>query len=174
MIRTVKISDAGRLIEIYAPYVLTPITFETSVPTVEDFTSRIEDYTQKYPWFVWEENGHILGYAYASSHRSRCAYAWSAECSIYIDEKYRGKGIGKKLYQKLFACLKEQGVISVLAGITLPNPTSIKIHESFGFEQIATYKNIGFKTGQWWDVGWWQLQLDKPVEPRPLLPPIRL
>lgn len=171
-IRSVKSEDAGRILEIYAPYILNSATsFETEVPTLENFKSRITEYTAKFPWLVFESGGTVAGYAYASSHRSRCAYEWSVECSVYVGVEYQGKGIGKKLYTELFRLLKDQGAVNVFAGITLPNETSTKLHESFGFEYIGKFKDVGFKRGKWWDVGWWQLQLHKPATPSALLQP---
>ncbi|MFZ4715466.1 MAG: arsinothricin resistance N-acetyltransferase ArsN1 family B [Bacteriovoracaceae bacterium] len=175
MIRSVKKEDAERLIEIYAPCIInSPISFETEVPSLDEFQKRIEEVTSKFPWLVLEENGVVLGYAYASTHRIRSAYAWSVECTVYVDQKFHGKGIGTKLYKELFRLLKDQGVANVLAGITIPNIGSVKIHESLGFEQVATYKDIGFKNGQWWDVGWWQLQLQKVKTPSAILPPKKI
>ena len=171
-IRSIKMEDASCILEIYAPYVTDSATsFETEVPSLDSFIARIQDYTAKFPWIVFESEGQVVGYAYASSHRSRCAYEWSVECSVYINPKHHEKGIATNLYKELFRLLKDQGAVNVLAGITLPNQASIKLHESFGFEPIGKFKDVGFKQGQWWDVGWWQLQLQKPAQPKALLQP---
>lgn len=171
-IRFATPNDAVRLLEIYAPYVLeTPISFETEVPELSEFKQRIQDTSAKFPWLVCETEGPIAGYAYASAHRSRCAYEWSVESTVYVDGRHHGKGIGRELYQELFRCLKAQGVVNVFAGITQPNEGSVRLHESLGFVPIGRFKDIGFKQGKWWDVGWWQLQLQKPSHPSPLKSP---
>ena len=172
-IRPVRPSDAARIIEIYSPHILSgPASFENEVPSLEDFQQRISQNTLKFPWLVYEINGEVAGYAYASAHRSRCAYDWTAECSVYVDEIYHGRGIGKALYAELFNLIKKQGVVNVLAGIALPNERSIKLHEKMGFVACGTFKDAGFKLGKWWDVGWWQLQLQKPAKPESLRKPL--
>jgi phosphinothricin acetyltransferase len=174
-IRSVRPEDAEQILEIYSPHVTdTPVSFETEVPTLLEFKKRIEEYTAKFPWIVAEINGEIAGYAYASTHRSRAAYEWSVECSVYIDKSHQGKKIGTALYAKLFEMIKAQGAVNVYAGITLPNEGSIRLHESMGFFPIGTFKDVGFKLGKWWDVGWWQLQLQLPVRPQPLTGPEKL
>lgn len=161
--------DAARMLEIYAPYVLeSPISFETEVPDLGEFQERIREITAKFPWLVYEIEGVVVGYAYASTHRSRCAYEWSVESTVYVDKKHHGKGIGTELYQELFGLLKAQGAVNVFAGITQPNERSVRLHESLGFTGVGIFKDIGFKQGKWWDVGWWQLQLQKPEHPKPL------
>lgn len=171
-IRSVKLDDAARILEIYSPHITNSSTsFETDVPSIDEFKKRISEYTSKFPWIVYELDGKVVGYAYASAHRSRCAYEWSVESSVYVDPDFQGKGVGSKLYQELFKLLKTQGVVNIFAGITLPNEGSIKLHESLGFTYIGKFMDVGFKQGQWWDVGWWQLQLQRPVEPKSLCSP---
>lgn len=120
---------------------------------------------------IYEIDNQIVGYAYASTYRSRCAYEWSVESTVYVEQKYHGKGIGTKLYRSLFPMLKTQGAVNIFAGITLPNIGSIKLHESLGFIPIGVFKDVGFKLNKWWDVGYWQLQLQKPLQPQPLFTP---
>lgn len=171
-IRSIKSEDAGRILEIYAPYILESATsFETEVPSLASFEARIQEYTAKFPWLVFESEGQVAGYAYASSHRSRAAYEWSVECSVYVATEHQGKGFATKLYKELFRLLKAQGVVNLFAGITLPNEASVKLHETFGFITVGKFKDVGFKQGQWWDVGWWHLQLQKPALPEKLLQP---
>ena len=171
-IRLAKINDATKILQIYTPYVLdSAISFEITVPTLDEFKNRMKEYSNKFPWIVCEIDEQVVGYAYASAHRSRCAYEWSVEASVYIEDKYQGKGIGTKLYKTLFQLLKNQGVVNIFAGITLPNEGSIRLHESLGFLPIGIFKDVGFKKGLWRDVGWWQLQIQKPVQPNHLLPP---
>lgn len=173
IIRIASIQDAGQILDIYAPYVRnTNISFETAVPSKGEMEQRISSVLSVNPWIVAEEDGSILGYAYASKHRERSAYRWSVDISIYIRQDCRGKSIGKALYTALIAILRLQGYYNVYAGICLPNAASVGIHESFGFKKIAHYNNVGYKSGQWHDVGWWELPLREhtaePSEPLPL------
>ena len=129
---------------------------------------RIEDALSKYPWLVCEEQGRVVGYAYASRHRPRAAYQWSVETSVYLQAGVRRRGIGRGLYVSLFQILVAQGYFNAYAGIALPNPGSVGLHESVGFRPIGIYRNIGYKRGAWHDVGWWQRELQTPVAtPRP-------
>ncbi len=169
-IRLATLNDAPRILEIYAPYILdSPISFETVVPSLEEFQQRMRETQTKFPWLVYESNNHVVGYTYASPHRSRCAYEWSVESAVYTDAKYQGQGIGTQLYGELFRMLKAQGVVNIFAGITQPNEASVGLHQSVGFAPIGCFKDVGFKQGKWWDVGWWQLQLQKPAQPKPLV-----
>ena len=173
MIRLAKPSDARQILEIYAPYIQnTSLTFEIDVPTEEDFAIRIEKYSLEWPWLVYEIEGKIAGYAYASRYRERAGYQWSLECSVYIHDDFMRRGIANKLYSKLFEILKAQKFTTVYAVINLPNENSVAFHESMGFNYFATYKNVGYKLGKWKNVGWWQLQLndyvDEPEVPTPL------
>jgi L-amino acid N-acyltransferase YncA len=155
VIRPVLIPDAAAVLNIYRPYIeSTATTFETTVPSVEDFAGRIRVNTEKYPWLVAEDEGKVIGYAYASKHREREAYQWCVECSVYVSEDYHHKGIAKELYSKLFDILGQCGYVNVYAGITLPNPKSHSFHTKMGFEPIGIYKNIGYKLGRWHDVAW--------------------
>jgi phosphinothricin acetyltransferase len=169
-IRLATSKDAASILDIYAPFILnTAVTFETVLPTVENFEHRIISYQQDWPWLVFEIDEDIAGYAYATKHRERAAYQWCAESSVYVHESFQQKGIAKALYNALFSILKYQGCRNVYAGITLPNAKSISFHEKFGFTKIADYKNIGYKSGAWHTVGWWELHLnlhsDSPALP---------
>ncbi len=171
MIRLATIHDTEQILEIYTPYVQNNnISFETIVPSKEEMETRIEHVLVDNPWIVLEEGNSVLGYAYASKHRERAAYRWSVDISIYIRQDCRGKGIGKVLYAALISILKLQGYYNVYAGICLPNEASVGIHEHFGFKKIAHYNNVGYKFGQWHDVGWWELSLKqhKPDPKEPL------
>ncbi len=155
LIRPVQIQDTQAVLHIYTPYILTTaFTFETTIPTIEEFEERIKTYTQKYPWLVAEDDGMIIGYAYAGKHRDREAYQWCVESSVYVQENYHGKNVAYELYTQLFKLLKQAGFINVYAGVTQPNPKSISFHTKMGFEHFATYKNIGHKLGKWHDVAW--------------------
>jgi phosphinothricin acetyltransferase len=170
MIRLAKPSDAAAMLEIYAPYVVnTSITFETEIPSIAEFEHRIGSYMENYPWLVFESQNELAGYAYASRYRDRTGYQWSVECSVYIHDKYHRSGIGKALYEALFAILKKQGFRTVYAVINLPNPESVKFHETCGFTWFANYENVGYKLGKWKTVGWWKLIVnefsDEPPAP---------
>jgi phosphinothricin acetyltransferase len=168
-IRLVQLKDAEAILDIYKPYITsTATTFETSVPAVEAFEERIKTNTEKYPWLVAEDEGKIIGYAYASKHRDREAYQWCVECSVYVLEQYHHSGIAKELYTKLFELLQRSGYVNVYAGVTLPNPKSVAFHTKMGFEPIGVYRDIGYKLGQWHDVAW----MVKTINPHREDPPV--
>ena len=162
-IRLASQSDAEQLRDIYAPFCEnTPVSFETQAPTVDEMRRRIAKTLRSYPWLVYENEGHVLGYAYASSHRERAAYRWAVDVSAYVREGYRRLGVGRSLYSSLLALLHLQGFYRALAGITLPNPGSVGLHQAMGFQSLGTYHNIGYKCGRWHDVQWFQLALREP------------
>ena len=159
-IRKATADDAFAILEIYHPYVLkTPLTFEIEPPTPEEMKERILETSKNYPWLVFEEDGEIIGYAYASAFKTREAYRWSVESSVYVRDDHQGRGIGKQLYQELIVQLRDLGFVNVVGVVVLPNEASASLHESLGFQQVAKFKNIGFKLGKWWDVSYWQLEL---------------
>ncbi|MFT4928312.1 MAG: L-amino acid N-acyltransferase YncA [Phenylobacterium sp.] len=110
-------------------------------------------------WLVAQDNGKVVGYAYSSQWKNRGAYKHTAEVSAYITHTVKSKGWGTKLYNVLFASLREKSIHVVIGGLTLPNPASVAIHEKFGMEKVAHFKQTGYKFGQWLDVGYWQVQL---------------
>ncbi len=170
IVRTARQTDAEDIQRIYAPLVNhTPISFELEVPSISEFKERLDKTLEQYPWLVYELNQRVVGYAYASTHRTRPAYQWSAEVTVYVDQDFRGRGIGKILYKNLFEILKKQGYRSAVGGITLPNSSSVAIHESLGFRQVASFKSLGCKLNAWHDVGFWQLEL-QPYELNPTPP----
>jgi phosphinothricin acetyltransferase len=159
-IRDAVCADAKAILDIYTPYITgTCITFETEVPALDEFTLRIENIINNYPYLVCEADGIITGYAYASKHRERAAYQYSADVSIYVRPEYQGKGIGKALYANLFESLKKYKIYTVYAGITLPNDKSVNLHKTFGFKEVGIYKNVGYKLNKWLDVIWLEKQL---------------
>ena len=167
-IRKIELSDAEAVRDIYRPFVLDNATsFETELPGVADIEDRIRKLKDDYPWLVFEADRQVLGYAYASSHRARKAYQWSVEVSVYVHETVRRCGVGRALYLSLFEVLRRQGYANAFAGITLPNPASLGLHESLGFTQIGVFSRIGYKFGQWHDVVWLQLRLLDLEEPVP-------
>lgn len=168
-VRVATADDAEGMLAIYAPIVRdTAISFEIEPPTPEQMQTRIESTLAQLPWLVCEADDAIAGYAYASRHRERAAYQWSADVSVYVAAKCRGQGIGRALYGPLLGMLEDLGYYSALAGIALPNPASVGLHEALGFQHIGVYHNIGYKLGAWHDVGWWQLKLrEYGADPEP-------
>ena len=164
-IRVAIKDDAAGMLEIYAPFILNSgITQETEVPSIEEFQQRVTSNLEERPWLVCEINNEIAGYAYAGKHRDRKGYQWCTEPSVYISEKYYGLGIANALYTALFDILKIQGYVNAYAVITLPNDRSIAFHKKFGFEYLTTYKKIGYKLGEWHDVGWMQYEVNTHKE----------
>ncbi len=137
------------------------ITFETESVSDEIMKVRIENISQKYPWLVYEDEGKILGYAYATKWKERQAYDLTAECAIYVDKDSQGKGIGSMMYSGLINECKTSGLHLLIAGITLPNDASIALHEKHGFVHIGRFSEVGKKFGRWVDVGYWILNLGK-------------
>jgi phosphinothricin acetyltransferase len=168
--------DGSACAAIYRPFVTDSyVSFEEEPPDGEEFARRIERISRSYPWLVAEDDGAVIGYAYAAAHRQRAAYRWAADVAVYVDERVRRRGVGRTLYSALFALLARQGVQTVCAGVTLPNDASVGLHEALGFRPVGMYRRIGWKRGAWWDVGWWQLQLGGDDGPPPELgPPARL
>ncbi len=159
-IRFVEPKDAVQILDIYQPFILrTSVSFETEVPSLEAFQNRIENYAEKAPWLVAEENNTIIGYAYATVHRSRQAYQWNQEVTAYTHPEHLRKGVAKALYLKLLSYLKKMGYAKAIAIITLPNDPSLKFHQALGFQLIGIMKNVGYKFNQWHDTSWWDIQL---------------
>lgn len=160
MIRIATEADIPAILSIYGPYVLTSTaTFEYDVPTQEDFLARFRTITRQHPWLVWEENGQILGYTYASAPFSRAAYSWCAEPSIYLHPDAIGKGIGKKLYCALEQILLAQGYQVLYAHITSENLHSVAFHQHFGYSTSMVLHNCGFKFGRWLGLVWMEKRL---------------
>ena len=168
-IRDATEGDGAACASIYAPYVHdTAITFETVAPTAEDMAGRIAASRRDHAWLVAQEGSAVVGYAYAGTYKVRAAYAWACEVSVYLEMELRRTGLGRALYEALFARLAERGFLTAVAGTTLPNPASEGLHRAMGFEPVGTYRRIGFKHGAWHDVAWTQREL---VAPRPDEPP---
>ena len=161
MIRSAHPSDAPRLCEIYNHYVISScISFEEDQVTPEEMSQRIEATCAKFPWLVYEHEGVVVGYAYASAWRVRSAYRFSAESTVYIAPEFSRRGIGNALYTNLLELLRKEGIEIVLGGIALPNTASVALHEKLGFEKVAHLKRVGWKFAQWHDVGYWELMLN--------------
>ena len=170
-IRPATVADLPRILEISAPYIeTTAISFEYTVPTLEEFTRRFLTITAQFPWLVWEEDGTVLGYAYGSLPFERAAYQWSAEASIYLCPEAKGRGIGKSLYAALEEILKRQGYRKVYAIITTANEASVAFHKAVGYRHTATFPDCGYKFGQWYGTVW--LEKDLNTWPAPPKSPI--
>lgn len=169
-IRVATPNDAAEIAAIYGPVVRrTTISFELEPPTVDEMRNRIGKTLQRWPWLVsLDQEGVVNGYVYAGALRDRPAYQWSVEVSAYVREDARRSGVGRRLYGVLFEELRRLGYCQAFAGIALPNAGSIGLHESLGFTPIGVYRSVGYKFGQWRDVGWWQMalqQLERPEAP---------
>lgn len=167
-IRLAKLSDAESILRIYTPYIKdTAITFEMSIPTIEEFSSRIESISKQYPYLVYQIDDEIIGYAYASKHRERAAYCYAVDVSVYVLTQYHGSGAAYKLYDCLFKILKEPGYYNAYAGYTIPNEKSKYFHQKFGFTPVGIYHKVGYKLGKWHDVAWLEKTInehcDKPA-----------
>lgn len=164
--------DASALLKIYAPYVLkTAITFEYEIPSEEEFRGRITHTLERFPYLVAVEDNHLVGYAYVSAFKSRAAYDWSIETSIYVDEAFIGSGIGRALYTALENILKLQKVCNLCACIAYPNPPSIRFHESFGYQTVAHFHKSGYKLNAWHDMVWMEKELcPHTIPPQEFIP----
>ena len=160
MIRNATVEDAAAICSIYNSYVVeTMITFEEQAVTVEAMRARIVEVTAAYPWLVFEDQGEVGGYAYASPWQGRTAYRHSAETTIYLAPNFQRRGIGKRLYGELIERLRALGFHQVIGGAAQPNPGSAALHEGLGFKKVAHFEEVGRKFGRWIDVGYWQLKL---------------
>ncbi len=159
-IRDVTARDAEAICAIYNPYIRNSIiSFEETDVSVHEMTERIKAVTSNLPWLVVVRAGAVAGYAYASKWHARAAYRHAVETTIYIEETARGRGLGTELYSTLIARLRSMGLRTALGVIALPNAPSIALHEKCGFRKVAHLEAVGFKFGQWIDVGCWQIVL---------------
>lgn len=149
--------DASACAAIYAPFVTDGwVSFELEPPKAAEMARRIARYGASHAWLVAEIDGRIAGYAYASPHRDRAAYDSSCDVAVYVDPAFARSGVGKALYGELLPAMKAKGLHAAFAGIALPNPGSIGLHEAMGFTPVGIYREVGWKAGGWRDVGWWQ------------------
>lgn len=173
-IRRVTADDAAAIVSIYAPYVIgTVVSFETAPPDEAEIRRRIDEAGDAYPWLVaCGEDGAVIGYAYACAFRTRAAYRFTVETTVYLADGASGRGTGTLLLRALLPVLEAQGFAQAIAAITLPNEASVRLHESLGFRQAGTYEKVGFKFREWRSVGLWQRELaplsTRPEEPKPV------
>ena len=169
IIRMATAQDGEQIAAVYAPSVTsTVISFEMEPPGTGEMTRRVTEALVKYPWLVAERDGEVVGYARGGQYKDRAAYGWSVEMSVYIRATAHRGGLGRALYGVLLDMLVLQGFFMAYAGVTLPNPASVGLHESLGFTPVGVYRAAGYKFGAWHDVGWWQ----RPLQPLVLDPPI--
>lgn len=174
-IRTVQVSDAAQLLSIYTPYVKnTAITFEYDVPSIEDFSSRIEHTLKKYPYIVAESDGKIIGYAYVGEFHARAAYDWAVETSIYVDQNCHRMGIGLKLYDALEKILKTMGILNLNACIAYPPAEdpyltldSVHFHDKLGYRMVGRFYQCGYKFNRWYDMVWMEKFIGEHKEKQP-------
>ena len=170
MIRMATPADAAGILAIYAPVVRdSAISFELAPPTVAEMRRRIRKILADRPWLVYESDGVVLGYVYASTFRDRPAYRWSTEVSVYIHEDARGRGLGRTLYRALFEVLHLQGYCTLVAGATMPNGGSERLHTGLGFQLMGVLPAAGYKFGSWHDVAFYHRTL-RPLPKRPREP----
>lgn len=176
-VRAATENDAAALLQIYAPYVQnTAITFEYTVPTVQEFQGRIAKTVITYPYLVAEQNGRILGYAYAGPFKRRAAYSWAVETSIYLRPSARGLGLGRLLYTALEQALKKQGILNLYACVACTEKpdehltnNSVQFHEHLGFQTVGTFHSCGYKFDTWYDMVWMEKFLgEHPAQPKPV------
>jgi L-amino acid N-acyltransferase YncA len=160
MIRAATADDAGAVAAIYNHYIATTtISFEEQPVAATEMAGRIANVGATLPWLVCEQDGVVMGYAYATPWRVRSAYRFSVESSVYVSPEHGRMGIGSRLYRALLDELRTRGLHMVIGGIAQPNEASVALHESMGFEKVAHFKEVGMKFGRWVDVGYWELRL---------------
>ena len=161
MIRFATVDDAAGVCEIYNHYIEhSHATFEEEAVPVPDMQERISGASEEKPWYVYESDGGLAGFAYASAWQSRCAYRYSLETTVYLSPNHLGHGIGSELYGHLIAEIGKRNMHSLIAAIALPNEASVALHEKFGFEKVGQFREVGWKFDRWIDVGYWELIFD--------------
>lgn len=160
-IRKAMPADVQAITDIYNYYIEhSPSTFEEEVLSVDVMEQRVEDVSKKYVWLVGEVGGEIVGYAYAGQWKTRSAYRYTVETSVYVKNGMFGHGYGKQLYSELLKQVEALGYKCLIGGISLPNDASIRLHESLGFVKIGQFVKVGIKFGKWIDVGYWEKRFD--------------
>ena len=178
-IRTAQLSDAPEILKIYAPYIEnTAITFEYEVPSTREFEGRIAGTLKKYPYIVAIMEGKIVGYAYAGAFKSRAAYDWGVEMTVYVDRNLKRMGIGRILYEKIEAILGAQGILNVNACIGYPEKEdehltwdSVKFHDKLGYKKIGHFHECGYKFNRWYDMVWMEKLIgNHETKTKPVIP----
>lgn len=171
-IRLARVADSEALRAVYAQYIDTSVTFEYELPGEEAFARRIGEILSFYPYLAAEENGRIVGYAYAHRCQERPAYQWNAELSVYLERAQCGRGLGGTLYAALLELLRLQGIRTVYGVVTSPNEPSERLHRSMGFRCAGVLRHAGYKCGAWHDVTWFEKSIapygGHPAPPVPL------
>jgi phosphinothricin acetyltransferase len=164
-IRLAEKRDVPGILEIYSPFILeTAVTFEETVPDEESFWKRIQEIMTELPFLVCEIDGRIAGYAYASAYRSRASYRWTKEVSVYVHPDFHRKRVAQALYTSLNEMVRYQGIADLLAIITIPNDSSVAFNEQFGYRKCGEFLKVGYKLGQWQNVGWFELFLQDEAQ----------
>jgi phosphinothricin acetyltransferase len=172
-VRAAGVADAAACAAVYAPYVTgTAVTFEVDPPDAAELSRRIAEATRTHAWLVLEDTGRVVGYAYGGEHKTRPAYRWTCEVSVYLEVAGEGTvarrtGAGRALYDALLPRLADRGYRTAVAGMTLPNDASVSLHRSLGFEPVGTFRRVGYKLGRWHDVAWVQRSLGDGADPPP-------
>jgi phosphinothricin acetyltransferase len=165
-------ADGAAVARIYAPFVTgSVVSFEATPPTPDEMAARIERVVARTPWIVAEVDGVVRAYAYGARHRERAAYDWTVETTVYVDESFAGRGLGRAAMEALLRILRLQGAHLVVAGVTLPNPASVRLHLALGYRHVGEFEAIGYKFGAWHGVDWYAMELGpRPDDPAPLVP----
>lgn len=168
-VRDATAADMTAVCNIVNHYIETSfVNFRTNPQTSAEWVNDWELYRRRYPWLVAVQGREIVGVAYSAPFKLREAYNWCAEVTVYASAKCHRRGVGRALYQRLIPTLQEQGYHTVVALIALPNPPSVALHEAFGFRPAGMLRHVGFKLGEWHDIGFWQRVLtDAEGEPSP-------
>lgn len=170
-LRPAEERDIPAILAIYQQYIDTPITFEEELPSLTAFTDRVHGIQTFYPYLAAEEDGRVIGYAYAHRQAERAAYRWNAELSVYLDRNHTGKGTGTRLYAALMELLRLQGIRTVYALVTAGNPASDGLHRAMGFRTMGIQKNTGYRCGAWRDVIWYEKTVGEYTDaPEPPVP----
>ncbi len=176
VIRKAALSDAQAIQKIYSYYVEeTAVTYEYEVPSTEEMTRRMEATMEKFPYYVVEENGKVLGYCYAGAYHPRAAYQWCVELSIYLDKDAKGRGFGRLLYQTIEEELKRRGYLNLYACIAhapkedkyLKNDSEA-FHKKMGFKHISHSHKCAYKFDKWYDMVWMEKFIGRHAVPKAL------
>lgn len=174
-IRNAVLSDAARILEIYAYYVkYTAITFEYEVPTLEAFENRMQNTLQRYPYIVIEQDGKIMGYAYAGALKERAAYDWACEMTVYLDHQVQKNGFGRMIYTEMERRLQKMGILNLYACIGYPETedeyltnNSAEFHAHLGYQRVGEFRNCGYKFGRWYHMVWMEKIIGEHREHQP-------